>query len=136
MSILDALKNEVVGAVGGGAEHSGMVEGVLGMLNQPGSGGLAGMAQAFEKQGLGQLMAGWVGNGPNPGITPAQVQQVLGSGKIGELAQQAGISPEVASSALATILPTLIDRLTPGGAIPQQQHGLLGDALGGLLKNL
>ena len=136
MGILDGLKQEVVGAVGGGPEHAGMVDAVVGMLSQPGSGGLAGLAQQFESQGLGHLISAWVGNGPNPAITPGQVQQVMGSGKIAELAQQAGISPEVASSALAAILPTLVDRLTPGGTLPSQQHGLLGDALGGLLRNL
>ncbi len=132
MGLFDSLKNEVAGAVGGGAAHAGMVEAVLGMLNHPGAGGtggagggggIGGLIQAFEQQGLGHLVQGWIGNGPNPGISAAQVEQVLGTGKIAELAQQAGIPPQVASSVLASVLPALIDRLTPNGTVPQGPVG-------------
>ena len=53
-------------------------------------------------------------------ISPDQINKVLGQGKIAEIAAQAGISPEQMSQLLAQALPTLVDKLTPGGRLPTQ----------------
>lgn len=134
MGFFDELTKDVVGAIGGDESHGNMVQSVMGMINSPGSGGLAGLAQTFEQKGLGNLMASWVSNGPNPAATPDQMHQVFGSQKIAELAQQAGVSPQVAASTLAALLPTLIDRLTPNGQLPTPGSGSLLDAGENLLK--
>ena len=85
--------------------------------NQPG--GVAGLLQQFHDKGLGGLVTSWVGTGQNLPISADQIQHVLGSEQVKELAAKAGISPEAASSHLAQILPMLIDRLTPNGQVPQ-----------------
>jgi uncharacterized protein YidB (DUF937 family) len=53
--------------------------------------------------------------------TPGQIQQGLsGTGFLESFAQKTGISPEVASTALATILPMAIQHFAPNGqAAPQ-----------------
>ena len=51
-------------------------------------------------------------------ITADQIQHALGSEQVKELAAKAGISPDLASSSLATMLPSLIDKLTPNGQMP------------------
>jgi uncharacterized protein YidB (DUF937 family) len=134
MSLFGDLTKDVVGAIGGDDSHGNMVQSVMGMLNSPSSGGLAGLAQTFEQKGLGNLMSSWVSNGPNPAATPDQMHQVFGSDKIAELAQQAGVSPQVAASMLATVLPALIDRLTPNGQLPTPGGSSLLDAGENLLK--
>jgi uncharacterized protein YidB (DUF937 family) len=58
----------------------------------------------------------------------------LGSEKIQELANQAGISTAEVSSHLSNLLPTVIDKLTPNGSIPQGD--LLESALGFLKGKL
>ncbi len=85
--------------------------------NQPG--GLSGMVQQFHDKGLGSLVSSWVGTGQNLPISADQLQHVLGSEQVKELAAKAGVSPDVASSHLAELLPMLIDRLTPNGQVPQ-----------------
>jgi uncharacterized protein YidB (DUF937 family) len=52
-------------------------------------------------------------------ISADQIQHVLGSEQVKELAAKAGISPDAASSHLAQLLPMLIDKLTPNGQLPQ-----------------
>jgi uncharacterized protein YidB (DUF937 family) len=95
-----------------------MASSVAQMLNnQPG--GLSGLLQQFHDKGLGSLVTSWVGTGQNLPISADQIQHVLGSEQVKELAAKAGISPDAASSHLAQLLPMLIDKLTPNGQLPQ-----------------
>jgi uncharacterized protein YidB (DUF937 family) len=96
--------------------------------------GLQGLVQDFQSHGLGDVVSQWIGNGPNPPISPEQVHAVLGADKIQELALKAGVSPELAKSLLAAVLPALVDKLTPGGAMPPKGSAL-GEGLG-LIKKL
>ena len=64
-------------------------------------------------------MTSWVGTGQNLPISAEQIQNVLGSERVKQFAAKAGISPEVASSKLAELLPAVVDRLTPDGKAPE-----------------
>jgi len=107
--------------------HPGVVNALLGLLgSQGGAGGLSGLVQMFEQQGLGHLVGSWIGNGQNLPISAQQLESVLGSDRLGQLAQQAGIPADQAGSMLASALPGLVDRLTPTGTA---DHGLLEEGL-------
>jgi uncharacterized protein YidB (DUF937 family) len=67
-------------------------------------------------------------------VTSDQIHQVLGSEQVTALAAKAGISPDVAGTAIAQILPGLVDKLTPNGEVPA--HNSVMDMVGGLLQNL
>jgi uncharacterized protein YidB (DUF937 family) len=97
-------------------------------------GGLNTLVQQFEQAGLGHMIQSWIGTGPNPPISPAQLQQVLGSGQLQALATKLGLSPEAVTSQLSQVLPHLVDGLTPNGQLPQGD--LLGGAMGMLKKLL
>jgi uncharacterized protein YidB (DUF937 family) len=99
------------------------------LLTESGSGGLSGLAQQFEQQGLGHLIGSWTGQGPNLPVSGAQMQGVLGDQRLQQLAQRVGLPPEAAASALAAVLPALVDRVSPNGTM---EHQLLQDGLGWL----
>ena len=80
--------------------------------------GLSGLAQGFESAGLGHIFGSWVGTGANQPVSGDQVQSALGQNKIEEFAQRAGVSSGMAPQLLATVLPMLVDRMTPGGRMP------------------
>ena len=80
-------------------------------------GGLGGLVQAFQKNGLGEIVNSWVGTGQNKPVTPNQIEQGLGSDVLKQIAGQAGLSSEAASSQLSNLLPNLIDKLTPNGKV-------------------
>ena len=105
-----------------------MAAGVIQMINsQPG--GLSGLLQQFHDKGLGGLVTSWVSTGQNLPISADQIQHVLGSEQVKELAAKAGISPDAAGSHLAEFLPMLIDKLTPNGQVQQGSSSLLQSGL-------
>ena len=95
------------------------MEGVMGLLTNKETGGLGGLMQSFNQQGLGDIISSWVGTGNNAAITPDQVQEVLGSDVIQQLAEKSGVSVDAAKAQLAELLPSLIDKVTPEGKIPE-----------------
>lgn len=133
MSLFDSLLGSVLG---GGDKQAALVQIATQLIASHGSGnGLAGLAQQFEQQGLGHLVQSWIGTGPNQPVTPDQVHQVLGADQVGALAQQTGMQGSEVTSALATLLPQIIDKLTPHGEVPPAGGGLQS-AITGLLASL
>ena len=84
------------------------------------SGGLAGFAQLFQNRGLGDTVSSWISTGQNQPVTGDQITNVLGSEQIQQFAQKLGLSNEDISKGLASVLPQIIDHLTPHGQVPDQ----------------
>ena len=118
MSIFDA----VMGAVEQHSEvsqqqHASLVQTAMDMFaNHEGFSGLLNNAQS---QGLGGVVQSWIGRGANQPIAPQQVQGLIGQDRLQQIATRVGIPPAIASVALSRILPTLVDKLTPEGKLPQ-----------------
>jgi uncharacterized protein YidB (DUF937 family) len=119
-----SLLQTIIGELAGGQttdpqqhQHT-LLESIVGLLNHPQIGGIGGLAKLFQNQDLGHIIAGWIGKGPNPPVTGGQLQQVLGSQHIAELAAKLGIDPHQAAAKLAAILPHAVDHLTPDGVPP------------------
>jgi uncharacterized protein YidB (DUF937 family) len=120
VGFLQDILGQVSQAVGGtsGAPPD-LAASVLNMVDAGQEGGLAGLVQKFKDQGLGDIVASWVSTGQNLPVSAQQIQQVLGNQRLQELAAQHGINVEQVSSHLAQILPVIVDKLTPNGAVPQ-----------------
>jgi len=118
MGLLDSLLGKVTGAQSGGIDTA-LISTIVGHLGDAKSGGLNGLIESFTKNGLGDIIASWVGTGKNLPISPDQITQALGQGKLGAMATQAGLSTGDLSKQLANILPGLVDKLTPQGKVPE-----------------
>jgi uncharacterized protein YidB (DUF937 family) len=146
------LLDSVLAAVGNQAQGGEGVQGILGMLgNQPqlmqiassllsndgAHGGLSGLMDKFQQAGLGDVVASWVGTGANQAISGEQLSSVLGSDAVAGLASKFGVNPGDLAGQLSSVLPGLVDHLTPQGQAPAAGLGngddLMG-MLGGLLK--
>ena len=133
------LFDSVVGAVSGQIQQNGGLSDVLGSLlaNNSEVGGLNGLVEKFNQNGMGDIVSSWIGQGNNLPISADQITSALGNGTLGNIASQLGIDPAQLSGQLAQMLPGLIDKLTPNGALPEGGLGQSGDLmgmLGGLLK--
>jgi uncharacterized protein YidB (DUF937 family) len=91
-----------------------MVHGAYEMIqSQPG--GLDGLVERFQQKGLGDVVSSWVSTGQNLPISADQITHVLGSDAVKNMAAKAGISPDQVSTQLSSLLPGIIDKLTPNG---------------------
>jgi uncharacterized protein YidB (DUF937 family) len=99
-----------------------------------GTSGLAGMISAFQGGGLEDIMSSWISTGANKAISPSQLGGVLGNDTLSQFAKKAGIGQGEASSVLASVLPSLVNQLTPRGKVPETNS--LEETLGGLLTSL
>ena len=118
MGLMDQLGQAVGGAMGGQSAQNPLLQALTSLLGQNSSvGGLAGIVQSFQKNGLGDIVNSWVSTGKNLPITPEQVKQGLGSDFLSPLAGKAGVSPDAASTQLSRLLPSVIDKVTPNGKI-------------------
>lgn len=120
MGLFDSIVNQATSAVSGQSSGSsaGPIEAVTGLLGNAQNGGLQGLIATFQKQGLGDIITSWIGNGENLPISGEQVLAVFGSGQIQDIAQKLGLSLGDASGAVAGMLPQVVDKLSPGGQLP------------------
>ena len=123
MGLLNSLLGSLLGGLNNN-QQSGLMSSVSGLIT--GSGGIGGLMQKFSGAGLGDLMKGWVSNGPNPPATAQHIEQVFGADQLQQIASQTGIDPSQISGHIAQILPQLVDKLTPHGQ-PVEGGVLQGD---------
>ena len=134
MGLFDSLLGSVLG---GGDKQNALVQIATSLITKHSSGnGLAGLAQQFDQKGLGHLMQSWIGTGENQEITPEQMHHALGNEQVAQMAQQTGMPAGDITSALAKMLPQLINHATPQGQVPPQNdlQGMLTGLLGTLGK--
>ena len=136
VGLLDGLLGSVLGKVmGGGQQGNALMDMAMGLLNNPQSGGLSGLLEKFKASGLGDQAASWVGTGENAPVSGDQIHNALGGDFINQIASKLGVDASQASGGLAQLLPTLIDKLTPNGAVPADGDQL-AQGLAGLRKLL
>jgi uncharacterized protein YidB (DUF937 family) len=136
MGLLDQVGQAAGGLLGGeGGDANPLLQAVLRLLAKDSpAGGLDGLIQVLRQNGLSDIVNSWIGTGPNLPVSSDQMKQGLGSDLITQLATAAGLNPEMVSSRLTTLLPGLIDKLTPEGKVPNS--GLLEQGLNLLKGNL
>ena len=148
MGLLDGLIGNVVGSMlsgnqtqdpfgarGNQAQGGNMLLQVALMLLQQ-NGGLEGVLGKFRQGGLGQQADSWVSTGQNMNISADQLQQVFGSSTISDLASRLGMREDQAGSAMAQMLPDVINNLTPQGQVPANSNDEIADGLSALANSL
>ncbi len=133
MGVLDQLGGavgKVLGQGKGAGVSAVLLPQLIAMLSKPGA--LSNLTNAFQSAGLGNILQSWIGTGENLPISADQVQKVLGAGTVADLAKKAGIGESETTSTLASLLPQVIDKISPGGNVPAQND--LGGALASLGK--
>ena len=81
-------------------------------------GGLSDLIGRLTAGGAGQHVNTWVGPGQNQPIEPGQLGGALGGNILNELSAKTGMSQQELLNQLATVLPQVINSLTPKGRVP------------------
>jgi uncharacterized protein YidB (DUF937 family) len=133
MGPLDELLGSMMGGMTGGQApqasqaQSPLLLLVLQLLQQ--NGGIEGILGRFQQAGYGQQAQSWIGTGSNLPIDASVLEQIFGQDRMGQVAQQLGMSHDAASGGLAQVLPQVIDRMTPQGQVPSDNSDLVNRAL-------
>jgi uncharacterized protein YidB (DUF937 family) len=147
MGLLDGIVGYVLGSMlsnnqtqnpfgrGGNQAQGGnlLLQIALSMLQQ--NGGLEGVLNKFRQGGLAQQADSWVGTGQNMNISADQLQQVFGSSTISDLASRLGMPADQAGSAMAQMLPDVINQLTPQGQVPENSNDEISQGLSALANS-
>jgi len=127
MGFLDAIEGAVQQQGQDGGTNAKVAGGLMQALDEH-PGGLAGVLQSFQQNGMNEHVQNWA-SGEQQTATPEQIQQGTdGTGLIENVAAKAGVSPETAKMALAVILPMVISHFTQGGQQDAPQSGFGGMA--------
>ena len=130
------LLDEVLGMAGIGSgnaqaqQHAGAVGMILDYINSPQVGGLSRLQQMFQEKGLGGIVSSWISTGQNLPISADQLQNVLHSGALQNMAENSGMDMSQLTTVLSQLLPHVVDKLTPNGQIPDS--GALAQMMKGL----
>lgn len=128
------LFDEVLSMAGSAAtqqpKHTSALGAILGYINSPQVGGIAGLQRMFQQAGLGNILSSWISTGQNLPISPEQLHGVLHSGALQQAAQQIGVDPAQLTNLMSSLMPHLVDKLTPNGQVPDA--GALQQMLKGL----
>jgi uncharacterized protein YidB (DUF937 family) len=118
MGLLNEMVKGLSGKFLGGGGQNPLLETVLGLITNPQTGGLEGLVQNFKNRGMNDIISSWISTGKNMPVSDNQIQNALGMDQILQIAKQFGASKEEVSGGLASLLPEIIDKLTPNGALP------------------
>ena len=112
MGLLDQL-TQALGANNSNtqADNTPLLTMAMSLLQQ--QGGVGGLLQQFQQNGLGELASSWIGTGNNQSINLDQLRSALGDNRLSELAKANGLSEQDATTGLTELLPQLIDKMTP-----------------------
>ncbi len=125
------------GDASGGSAQSGMGGLLTALLPMIGGllagGGLQKVLAGFQANGLAAQTDSWVGTGENAPISGADVREVVGDEQIAQIAAQLGVSEDEAADAVAQVLPTIVDKVSPEGHLAPDSEL---DAAFGALEHL
>jgi uncharacterized protein YidB (DUF937 family) len=119
MGILDSLENSpALKGVLGQLEAAVLPVVLSEVLGNGSQGGLNAIVAKLQQAGFGDQVKSWIGNGQNLPITAEQLQQVLGSDTVKQLAARFNIPVDQLSKVLAQQLPLAVDHVSPDGKLP------------------
>jgi len=113
----------------GGSADSNSLTGPLTSLLGDSSGqiNIADLVSKFATQGgLQNMLGSWLGDGKNASLSGQQLTDILGQDKVSNFASQLGLGESEVSSALASVIPQLIDSNSSGGSLLEQAGGISG----------
>jgi uncharacterized protein YidB (DUF937 family) len=132
---MEAMLGGLLGNMGGGQNAKGGMALAAIMAMVQSSGGIGGLLGKLKASGLGDQAASWVGTGANAPVSAGQLKDALGGSAITDLASKLGVNEDEAGGALATMLPEMVNQMTPNGKVEDDSDDFLSKGLE-MLKGL
>lgn len=117
MGILDMLTSVMASRVASELDAAVIPVILSEVLGKGEQGGLTAIVAKLQQAGFGDQVESWIGTGHNLPISAQQLQQVLGSDTVRQLAVRFGIPADQLSTVLAQVLPAAVDTASPTGSL-------------------
>lgn len=114
MALFDPVLDQTNAQFNLGVKSTALLEAVLAVVNEN---GLAAFLDKFHRAGLGRVADSWVANGANTALSPGQLTDGLGAETLRSVTQKADLPLETATPALASMIPQMVDLMTPDGVV-------------------
>ena len=112
MGLLDQIASVASKLTG---QPAGQSMSLLGPLTQlisaPQNGGISGLIQKFQAQGLGSIITSWLSSGDKLPISPEQVKAVFAGEQLQTLASQSGLDTDQVAEQLTELRPKVVRQL-------------------------
>jgi len=102
-------------------------------------GGVAGFLAALRQGGLGEAVSSWLSTGPNRTVTSDELRHAMGPDMLQVIASESGEGESGVLKGLTTLLPLVIDKLSPNGTLSDEEldtnelNGILSKVMGRFL---
>src|SRR5215813_3493497 len=131
MTILEPIINDVSEQFGLRGKAGPLMTALLSLISNERTGGLQGFLDQFRRSGLGEIVSSWVSRGSNTPVTTEQLERAVGGDTINRIASNVGVARAAAASALAYMIPRVVDLLTPEGVVPSRLPAWVNSYLSG-----
>jgi len=117
------------GILGGGASGGSLAGGGLGgnpmlrmllpmVASMLANGGLKKVLSGLQAKGKTAETDSWVSTGENQPVAGEDIRDAVGDDEITSIADKLGVSKDEAATAVATVLPDVVDQVSPNGELP------------------
>src|SRR5262245_25817737 len=131
MTILEPIINEVSEQFGLRGKAGPLMTALLSLISNERTGGLQGFLDQFRRAGLGEIVSSWVSRGSNTPVTTEQLERAIGSDTINRMSSNVGVARAASASAMAYMIPRVVDLLTPEGVVPSRLPAWVNSYLSG-----
>jgi OmpA-OmpF porin, OOP family len=132
MTILEPIINEVSEQFGLRGKAGPTMNALLIVMSNERTGGLQGFLDQFRRAGLGETVSSWVSRGSNTPITTEQLERAIGNDTVNRITSNVGVARAAGASALAYMIPRVVDLLTPEGVVPSRLPAWVNSYLSGV----
>lgn len=116
-----------LGGNAGGAALAAIL--ALGLQLLQRNGGVEGVLGKLRQQGYGRQANSWVSTGDNEPIDAGAISDVFGRDEVDQAARQLGVDPQQALGGLASVLPEIVNQITPSGRVESGSDDVVEQAL-------
>jgi uncharacterized protein YidB (DUF937 family) len=82
------------------------------------NGGLRKVLSGLQAKGKAAEADSWVARGENRPVAGEDIREAVGDDEITSIADKLGVSKDEAATAVAAVLPDVVDQVTPSGELP------------------
>ena len=119
MRVFDAVLSDTERQLGiTGNSATSVLSGILALITQDGN-GLGGLLDRFRRAGFDSIVSSWLSGDPKP-LGAGSVEAALGYQAVERIGAGTGLPSATTASAIALMLPKMIQRLAPGGLVPSR----------------